>query len=88
MGNVTTAPPATIRVDAAAPSASFALKRMLRRLVMRGHATLPVRVDEAASVAARLKLNVPRTDAGRKHGISLRETATSSEPGKAPSCSS
>ena len=82
-GNVTTAPPATIRVDAAAPHASFGLKRTLRRLVMKGQATLPVRVDEAASVAARLSLTVPRTDAGRKRGIKLRGTATSAEAGKA-----
>ena len=82
-GNTSQASPATITVDSAAPTASFASGRMLRRLVKRGRARLPVRIDEAASVRAQLLLNVPRTDAGRKRRIKLRGRASRAAAGKA-----
>jgi hypothetical protein len=82
-GNATTAPPATITVDSAAPNASFALKRTLQRLVKKGRARMPVRVDEAARVRALLKLAVPRTQAGRRRTIKLRGRAARDRAGKA-----
>ena len=80
VGRSTYAPPASIRVDSVPPSVSFsASPRKLRRLVRRGRARLRVKVNEAARVSGVVRMTIPRTEAGRRHRITLRRTAAVSQ---------